>query len=148
LRKIAIVFDDQNRFLARQNICPIVVERKFHRRRLRNLARLLFESTEDDAPPPGAHGRALAALGVGSAIAASTSAAAAATAQKGGTVVTGVAIAKWILAGEVPAPLLKSGPASTSRKSSRTMSAAARARIAAAARRRWKKAKAAGKNRL
>ena len=52
------------------------------------------------------------------------------------------------LAGEVPAPLSKSGPVSPSGKSGRTMSAAAKARIAAAARRRWKKAKAAGKNRL
>jgi hypothetical protein len=63
-----------------------------------DLARLLFESTEGDAPPPGAHGRALAALGVGSAMAASTVAGAAA-APKGGTLVTGAAIAKWVAIG-------------------------------------------------
>jgi hypothetical protein len=65
-----------------------------------DLARLLFESADDDAPPPGAHGRALAALGVGSAVAASSSAAAAATAApKAATVVTGAAIAKWLALG-------------------------------------------------
>jgi hypothetical protein len=52
-----------------------------------------------------------------------------------------------LLNGTAPAKRLGRPPAS-GKKGKRTMSAAGRARIAAAARARWKKAKAAGRNSL